>query len=389
MKILHLADLHFGKSLHAYSLIESGDQPDWAEKTLARIHAEKPKAVVIAGDVYDRGVPSREAVQLLDRFLTRIAKEEGIPVLLTAGNHDGGERLEFARNLLHDSGVYIAGTVSKEMVHLTLKDEYGPVNFWLMPYVFPAAVREALGLEDDAINSYTDAVRALLSAQPIDFSQRNVILAHQMVLHMGQEPEHSSSETVVGGIGGVDSAVFDGFDYVALGHIHGAQKVGDEHIRYAGAPLCYHFSEATQKKGLLFVNIGQKGSPLTFDTQKTEALHKVRPTMIGTFEEIMEMERQSQARNEFVRVELTDAVVPHEAREKLTAMFATHGCRLLDLVAAQRNVITFSSTIHHLEDLSPDEHFSAFYREQRSEDLSADDQVVIKVLAQQVMENAD
>ena len=389
MKILHLADLHFGKSLHALSLIDSGDQKYWADKTIEIIKEERPQAVVIAGDVYDRGVPTREAVQLFSGFLTRIAREEGIPVLITAGNHDGGERLEFANEILKDSHVYIAGTVSKEMMKVTLWDEYGPVHFWLMPFVFPAAVRTALETGEDEISSYTEAVRRLLAEQPIDFSQRNVLVAHQMVMHGGCEPEHSDSESAVGGVGGIDSTVFEGFDYVALGHIHGAQKVGSERIRYAGAPLCYHFSEAGQKKGLLFVTVGPKGRELQTETVTFAPLHRVRATVTGTLEEILRAERETPSENEYIRVELTDDPVPEHAREQLAAVFETHGSRLLDLTAVRRMHRAEERQTRRAGELSPFDFFEQFYEEQKGAQLSGHDRELLGILSGQVLEHGD
>lgn len=390
MKFLHLSDLHFGKTLHNVSLIESGDQGQFANETIRIIGEEKPDAVLIAGDIYDRGVPSKEAVQLFSRFLTTIAVDMEIPVLIIAGNHDGGERLEFARDILKEQNVYIAGTVEKEMVHVSLPDENGEeIVFWLMPYVYPAAVRVALQKDDSEIATYTDAVRELLAAQDIDYSKRNVLLAHQMVCAGGEEPKHSDSESQVGGVGGIDAALFEGFDYVALGHIHGAQCVGSERIRYCGAPLCYHFSEAEQKKGLLFVTIGEKEADLTFETRQTELLHRVRPTMIGTLEEIEQAEKASVARNEYVRVELTDETLPPNVRDRLEALFTSKGCILLDVVLNRRTSGETRERISAAENLSPAEHFERFYEVQKLSHVSPADREVLLALSAQVSEHPD
>ena len=215
MKFLHLADLHLGKALHALSLIESGDQPYWIGQLLDFVSREQPDAVVIAGDVYDRGIPDRKAIPLLSELLTGISRMD-IPVFLIAGNHDGGDRLEFVADLLQDKNVFIAGTVRKEMLHITrdFHDGDGPVTFWLMPYLYPAAVRQALGLPDEALSSYTEAARRLLAEQPIDFTGRNVLIAHQTVLNQGSEPEHSLSETAIGGVGGIFSILFDALLFI-------------------------------------------------------------------------------------------------------------------------------------------------------------------------------
>jgi len=392
MKILHLSDLHFGKNLHNEDLLE--DQKFWVEKTVDEIKKQLPDAVIIAGDVYDRGVPSKEAVQLFSRFLSDIRNinKKDIPVLLCAGNHDGGERLEFARDLLSLSNVHIAGTVTKEMVKVPLKDDYGIVNFWIMPFVYPAAVRVALGVDDTVISNIEDAVKELLKNQNIDFSQRNVLIAHQMVLNGGKEPDRSMSETAVGGIGGINSSVFEGFDYVALGHIHGAQKVGYDNIRYAGAPLCYHFSEAEQEKGLLFTELKEKNTPLEFDTIKVPVLHKVRKTITGKLDDIIKNEEKSTASNEFVRIELTDETFDTDARKKLEAVFNLKNNKILDLTRAERIVThtgSSDSDINNPEDMMLDSSFIYFCENEKKISLSEEDKKFISELSQMVIEKPD
>ena len=223
MRFLHLADLHFGKTLHGVSLLENGDQSDWVERFLRLAGECRPDAVVIAGDVYDRGAPSGAAMQLLSRMVTGIT-ELGTAVLIAAGNHDSGQRLSCFRELLSRQNVHIAGVPERTLTHVTLRDAHGDVTFWLLPYVFPAAVAQLLG--DETIRDYDAAVRRLLAAQDVDFSRRNVIVAHQNVTRGGAEGVRGGSESMVGGVGQVDYRAFDGFDYVALGHIHAAFPVG-------------------------------------------------------------------------------------------------------------------------------------------------------------------
>ena len=248
MRFLHLADLHLGKSLHGISLLESGDQADWVRRFLELSGELRPDAVLIAGDVYDRSAPSGDAVELLSELLSGLA-QQGIPVLLTAGNHDSGQRLGFLKELLGKEGIHIAGTLPKggKLPCVTLQDPWGPVHFWLMPYVFPALVAQAL--EDESIRDYDTAVRRLLQAQDIDFSERNVLIAHQNVTANGVECERGGSETMVGGLGEVDVSAFEGFTYVALGHIHAAYPVGRESVRYAGSPLLPFQRDETAAQG--------------------------------------------------------------------------------------------------------------------------------------------
>ena len=194
MRLFHLADLHLGKCIHGYSMIEMGDQPYWMEQLLKKADELRPDAVLIAGDVYDRAVPSKEAVNLFDEFLTKFA-ERKIPVLLIAGNHDSGSRLSFADKLLCRQGIHIAGEVNKEVKSVTLEDAYGPVHFWLVPYLFPAAVNVALKRDD--LKDYDSAMRAILEEQKIEFGERNVILSHQFVVAGEKKPAMGGSETTV------------------------------------------------------------------------------------------------------------------------------------------------------------------------------------------------
>ncbi|MCD7837896.1 MAG: exonuclease SbcCD subunit D [Clostridiales bacterium] len=317
MRFFHLADLHLGKSLYGYSLIDEGDQTYWVDRLLEAADEYRPDAVVIAGDVYDRAVPPREAVELLDRLLTSLSRRN-IPVLMVAGNHDSGPRLAFASGLLEREGVYISGECQKELTKVTLEDEHGPVTFWLMPYLFPAAVRFALHRED--VTTYDQAVRALLDAQPLNPARRNVLVAHQFVVSGGAEPERDGSETAVGGVGQVDAEAFSAFDYVALGHIHGAQKIGRETVRYGGSPLPYSFSEAGQRKGLTLVELGEKGQ---VDIQLIElpALHRMRQVK-GTLEELLAMGTEDDTlRSDYLRVVLTDVQMPPRTMERLRAVY--------------------------------------------------------------------
>ena len=320
MKFLHIADLHFGKSLHDCPLVEE-DQPCWAKRFLELTEKVKPDAVLIAGDVYDRSSPSGEAVRLLDLFLTGL-HERGIQVLMIAGNHDSGQKLSFAERLLEDQGVHIAGLVGKEIRHVTLEDEFGPVTFWLLPYIFPALVSQVL--EDESIRDYDTACRRLLAEQDIDFSQRNVLIAHQNVV--------SGSETMIGGVGAIDYTAFDGFTYVALGHIHAAQPVGKKTVRYSGSPLCYHFSETRQSlKGPVLVELGGAGEEPSIEICPIEPLHPMREIR-GTYTQILEEEKKRDTRDEYLRIILTDRTRVPDAAEKLRAFFKGKGSRVLELV---------------------------------------------------------
>ena len=363
MRLFHLADLHLGKCIHGYSMIEMGDQPYWMEQLLKKADELRPDAVLIAGDVYDRAVPSKEAVNLFDEFLTKFA-ERKIPVLLIAGNHDSGSRLSFADKLLCRQGIHIAGEVNKEVKSVTLEDAYGPVHFWLVPYLFPAAVNVALKRDD--LKDYDSAMRAILEEQKIEFGERNVILSHQFVVAGEKKPAMGGSETTVGGIGQVDAVVFEGFDYAALGHIHSGQRMGESQIRYAGSPLSYHFSEAGQKKGLTVVELGEKGK-VTVSLEPLPVLHEMRE-ISGTMDEIMKAEVKE---NSYIRAVICQEILPPQAVEMLRAYFASKNSILMEVVREfsykkEKNGVQEDKDVRTL---SLEELFLEFYSYQHQGDL--------------------
>ncbi len=255
MKLLHIGDLHIGKRVFECSMLE--EQKEVLRQIIAIIKKEKPFVVLLAGDVYDKGVPSAEAVELFDEFLTELSKTSS-NVLLISGNHDSPERLHFGSRIFREQGIFIAGTFEGQLQKATLEDELGTVNFYLLPYIKPSAVRPYF--LDKEIKNYEDAVRSILEAEEIIESERNVILAHQFVTASGKVPERCESEILsVGGVDQIDAGLFSKFDYVALGHLHGAQKIGRETVRYAGSVLKYSFSEINHKKSVTMIELGKKG----------------------------------------------------------------------------------------------------------------------------------
>ena len=332
MRFLHLADLHFGKSIYGTNLIDTGDQRYWTEQFLDLAGRLKPDAVVIAGDVYDRGLPSGKAAQLLSFMLTRLADLD-IPALLTAGNHDSIQHLSFLSPLLAKQKVFISKPLdqSVELTHMTLQDEHGPVTFWLMPYISPALASQVLG--NDEIRDYDTAVRRILREQSIDFTQRNVLVAHQNVTANGQEVERGGSESQVGGIGQVDYTAFDGFDYVALGHIHSSYSVGRETVRYAGSPLAYHFNETRQPaKGPLLVTLPEKdGTPL-IERHEIIPLHRMREIK-GVYDDIQNEAVAHPWENEYLKIVLTDRRISPEISSFLRDAASAHSSTILELTS--------------------------------------------------------
>ncbi len=382
MKFIHISDLHFGKNLFGYSMVSEGDQKYWIEQFFELVDQEKPDAIVIAGDVYDRGVPPREAVELLDYFITTLA-QKNIPIMMIAGNHDSGTRLSFGSNLFKEKNVYIAGEIEKEVKHVTLNDAYGPVTFWLVPYLFPAAVQVAL--EDESITGYDAAMRRLLDRQDIDFSNRNVIISHQTVLNNGASPEVDGSETAIGGVGDIEVSAYAGFDYVALGHIHAAQKVKEEYIRYSGSPLCYHFGELRKShKGPVIVELGKKGE-FSYRIEELPILHPLREVK-GLFKDIVEQEIHNHNTNEYIRVVITDNQVPTEARQTLLSIFEKKNSKLMEIVHEPANRINIEKDVYEgTEKKTLDEYFIDFYRSRNNDEFpSEEDQSLISFIAEQV-----
>ena len=390
MRFFHLSDLHFGKTIHGVSLLENGDQGFWADRFLELAEREKPDAVVIAGDVYDRGAPSGDAVELLSRMLTGLS-ELHIPVMMTAGNHDSAQRLAFAGPLLAKQGLHISRPLfdSPELVHVTLEDEHGPVTFWLMPYVYPALVSRALG--DDSLRDSDSAVRALLAAQNVDFSRRNVLIAHQNVTANGTEGLRGGSETMVGGVGQVDCTAFDGFDYVALGHIHAAYPVGREAVRYAGSPLCYHFDEVRQpEKGPLLVELGAKGGETGVELRKIPPLHPMR-VVRGAFEALREQELSHPRENEYLRLVLTDRRLSPETVSFFDELFRARGSILMDR-ASEYDLFRGEAgppASEAAEQKGLDELFSDFYTRRTGGTQPSEEDLALLAFAAELTQGAD
>lgn len=251
MRLMHLADLHLGKRVNEFSMLE--DQEYILKKILHIIDEKKPQAVMIAGDVYDKAVPSAEAVELFDDFLVRLSAR-GVKVFVISGNHDSPERIAFGGRLMDKSGIYLSPVYNGEVEPITLRDEFGELDFYMLPFLKPVHVRRYY--PEKEIGSYTEALQTVVEGMKINPGKRNVLITHQFVTGS----QRSESEDIsVGGTDNVDAAVFADFDYVALGHLHRAQKCGSEQIRYSGTPLKYSFSEANDHKTVTLVDVNAKG----------------------------------------------------------------------------------------------------------------------------------
>ena len=312
MKLMHLSDLHLGKRVNGFSMI--ADQRHVLEQILALAGEEKPEAALLCGDIYDKTVPSAEAVELFDEFLSRLA--EHCPVYLISGNHDSAERLAFGGRLMEKAGVYLSPVYDGTVATVSQKDEFGTVCFHLLPFLKPAQVRRFY--PEETIESYTDAVRAALSGIDLHDGNRHVLLAHQFVT--GSE-RCESEELSIGGSENVDSEVFDGFDYVALGHLHGPQRAGGAHIRYCGTMLKYSFSEAKHCKSVLFAQLGEKGS-LTVSTRELSPLRDLKEIR-GKYQELMARSfyQDTDLPESYLHITLTDEEDVPEAVSRLRNIY--------------------------------------------------------------------
>ena len=307
MKLIHLSDLHIGKRVNEISMIE--DQEYILTQILQIIDDEHADAVLIAGDVYDKSVPSAEAICLFDDFLCRLAARK-LPVLIISGNHDSPERLAFAGRLLAESGIHICPVYDGTVQSVTLSDGQGEVVFWLLPFLKPAHVKRFY--PDSGIESYTDAVRVAIEKMGIDPTKRNVLLTHQFVTGASA---CESEEISVGGSDNVDASVFENFDYVALGHIHGPQNIGSNRIRYCGTPLKYSFSEETHHKSVTVVNLSTKGE-LELQLRPLTPRHDLR-SIRGSFAEIS----VGPSSDDYLHIILTDEEDVPEAVGKLRLVY--------------------------------------------------------------------
>ena len=316
MKLLHMADLHLGKTVNGMNFIE--DQRHVLTQVLELMEKEPVDGLLLAGDIYDRSIPPAEAVTLFDWFLTGTAKLM-VPVFLVAGNHDSGERLEFGQKLFGQQNIYMEGTLREEFPAVRLEDEYGPVCLHLLPYFKPAEAR-ALFPEDE-IRTHEDAMRSVLARHPVDRTERNVLVTHQFVT--GTEPVRQSDSELLLSVGGTEQisyTIFEGYDYAALGHIHGPQKAGRETVRYSGSLLKYSFSEEFHKKSVTLVELKEKGN-ITLTVYPLRPRHDMR-RIKGKLGDLLDPQVVEAADCEdYISAVLTDDEELADPMEKLRASY--------------------------------------------------------------------
>ncbi|MBQ6601057.1 MAG: exonuclease SbcCD subunit D [Clostridia bacterium] len=375
MKLIHLSDLHIGKRVNEFSMLE--DQKYILKVILNIIDDEKPDGILIAGDVYDKSVPSAEAVQLLDDFLCRLA-ERKLPTFIISGNHDSAERLSFGSRLMNISGIHLSPVYNGKVEPLTLTDEYGRVNIYMLPFIKPVNVRRFF--PDSEIESYTDAIRVAVDSMNVDRNERNIIITHQFVTGASRS---ESEEISVGGSDNVDAAAFDAFDYVALGHIHGPQKIGREAVRYCGTPLKYSFSEANHKKSVTIVEMGEKGRTEI----RTAALVPLRDLreIKGRYEEIVLKESyEGTSTDDYMHITLTDEEDIPDVMNRLRVIYPN--IMKLDYDNKRTRSNQSVGMAEDIEKKTPLELFSEFYQDRNGQPMSKEQTAFMQSLIEEIWE---
>lgn len=377
MRFIHLSDLHIGKRLCEFNLIE--DQKYILSSILGIIDEKKADAVIIAGDVYDKSMPSAEAVELFDWFLTRLSDRK-LSIFIISGNHDSAERIAFGSEIMDKNNIYISPVFKGEIKKHTLTDKYGNINVYMLPFVKPAVVRAVY--PDEEISSYTDAVRVALKDTEIDKKERNIIITHQFVTGADKS---GSEEINVGGSDNVDASVFDAFDYVALGHIHSSQPVFRDTIRYCGTPLKYSFSECIKEKSVCIVDVLDKDDIKTsFVTLKPlRDMHIIK----GTYMELTAKNYyDSLERKDYYSIVLTDEEDIPDAVAKLRVIYPN----LMEISYDNKRTRTDASVENdeNIKAKTPYEIFNDFYESINNQGVSPQQKEILNKLIEQIWEDA-
>ena len=376
MKLIHLSDLHLGKRVNEISMIE--DQEYILQQILRIIREENADAVMLCGDIYDKSVPSAEAVTLFDEFLSRLSRLQ-VQVLAISGNHDSPERLAFGSRLMEGAGIHMSPVYHGAVTPIELTDEHGAVCFWLLPFLKPAHVKRFF--PEKCIESYTDAVRVAIENMNLDPAKRHVLLTHQFVTGAAT---CESEEISVGGSDNVDAAVFDGFDYVALGHIHGPQNIGSNRVRYCGTPLKYSFSEAEHYKSVTVVKLGEKGET-QLHTVPLIPRHDLR-IIRGSFAEVTDKAFYAgTAADDYLQVVLTDEEDIPEAIGKLRVIYPNLMKLTYDNTRTRTNQLIGDA--EDVERKSPLQLFAELYEQQNNRPMTEEQQTFTQSLIESIWED--
>jgi exonuclease SbcD len=365
MKFLHISDLHIGKKFRETDFTD--DQIHILNEIIEIVDEIKPDGILIAGDIYDRSVPTAGAVNIFDDFLTRLDMKK-IKIFIISGNHDSPERLGFGKEIMGKSGIHIAGAFRGKMDKITMEDDYGSINIYLLPFIKPSVV--SYFFKEEETDTYEKAVKAVIEAAQIDQSQRNILVAHQFVTNQGVEPEKSDSELLsVGGLDNVDVSVFEAFDYVALGHIHGPQRIGRETVRYCGTPLKYSFSEANHKKSVTCLEITDKNQV----TVTAIPLHPVRDMRIikDKLDNLLQDETYTgKNREDYIHAIITDEEDIYDPIGKLRTVYPNILILEKENAKSRVNENSRTSASGDVASRSPMDLFEEFFKNQNNVELN-------------------
>jgi exonuclease SbcD len=385
MKLFHISDLHIGKQLHYYNLRDN--QIEILKQIIRKTKEYRPDVIIIAGDIYDKSVPSAEAYAVFDTFLIELSEiTPSIPVLMIAGNHDSAERLNYASTFLEKHHIYISvlppQREDEHLKKLVFEDEHGEVSFYLLPFTKPGYVRQLF--EEGVVTSYDSAIKAVIEREEIDYSSRNILVSHQFYISGDKLPETCESEQAyisVGGVDSVDITAIRQFDYVALGHLHGSQQIGDKHIRYSGTPLKYSVSEERHTKSITMVTLGAKGDEIIIDKIPLLARQDVRKEQ-GSLSEMISRASEDN-RNDFISFTLTDEADLYKPKDQLDE----HYNFILEVrVENSRTKAQMDNIMGEASVLDPLEAFREFYQDMNNEPMNCEEERLIAEIITTVKE---
>ena len=373
MRLLHIADLHIGKRVCEFSMLE--DQRHVLEQVVEMLAGDRADALLVAGDLYDKSLPSAEAVALVDWFLAEVAAT-GKPAVIIPGNHDSAERVAYARESLARQRIHVAPVFGGEVEPVELEDDRGPVRVWPIPFLRPATVRHFF--PEAEIESYADALRTVVGSLGLDSAVRNVAVSHQFVTASGVTPERSDSEVSVGGLDNVDARVFADFDYVALGHIHRPQRIGCETARYAGSILKYSFSEAQDTKSAVLATLGDPGEEAGIELVPLRPLHDLR-SIRGPLERLVspEVVEAADARD-YIHAVLTDENPALDALARLRDAYPNVMGVEYDNARTRAADAEGAEDAPGEDEASPIEVFGDFYERQNGSPLSDGQRAIVE-----------
>lgn len=375
MKIMHLSDLHIGKKVNEYSMLQ--DQIYILKEILRIIDNEKVETVIIAGDVYDRSLPPNEALELFDEFLYQLSGRN-VNVFVISGNHDSPERISYGGRMMTENKIFLSPVYDGNVKPITLNDDYGEVNFYLLPFVRPADIRRYF--PDENIENYTDAVKVAIDNMNVDFSERNILVTHQFVT--GAELSESE-DIMVGGTDNVSGEVFDGFDYVALGHIHREQTVGKDNIRYCGTPLKYSFSEAKNIKSVTILDFNDKGN-IEYSKIPLTPLRDMREIRGTYYELTLKSNYESTNTEDYLHITLTDEEDIPDAIGKLRSIYPN--IMKLDYDNLRTRGSGTVDAIENIKSKSPFELFADLFKQQNNQDMSEEQEEIMRNLIDKIWE---